>query len=88
MGGACEARRGAVCPGSGEATSRRPEAIRRLRLFAAKKNSVISLVTYMLGGSRTLSGRPKGRTGRVPAHMLAYCTRSRTVMCKILFCKK
>ena len=34
MGGACEARRGAVCPESGEATSRRPEAIRRLRMFS------------------------------------------------------
>ena len=43
---ACQAGRAPVCPETSEATSRRPEAIRRLRLFAAKKNSVISLVTY------------------------------------------
>ena len=43
---ACQAGRAPVCPETSEATSRRAEAIRRLRLFAAKKNSVISLVTY------------------------------------------
>ena len=43
---ACQAGRAAVYPENSEATTRRPEAIRRLRSFRRHENNVISLVTY------------------------------------------
>ena len=43
---ACQAGRAPVWPENSEATTRRLEAIRRLRIFRRHENNVISLVTY------------------------------------------